>query len=300
MQHQLAGGIALALSLIIGLIALRGIPAQAQEDFSGIYSGTTSQHQRISLLIDGRTINSITLRAKVQGGPPDWCTGDVYFVANNPPRGLLYLESSDFDLFWEQEGLQLSMQGTLTSSGASGNFTLNVVGENRLCRGSAEETWRTSRNRAAPPPTAVPVPTRPPFPTLPPFPTRPPQPPTSVPPGGKEPPATVPPVPPAATATPTTPAGNGQPPAPTSTPDSEGRIILDPPPGSNAGPGTLVDGRISPEWWPCEFDQVKGQRTTRLYHRPGEPDYDRVYEDIDCFDTLEEAEDAGYTPAQPG
>ncbi|NJL04616.1 MAG: hypothetical protein HC911_06840, partial [Chloroflexaceae bacterium] len=138
------------------LIALASGPTQAQADLSGIYTGSTSQSQRITLIVAGRTLNSITLRAQVQGGHPDWCTGDVIFVANNPPQGLLYLERDDFDLYWEQDGLALSIQGTLTDEGASGNFTLNVVGQNRQCRGSASETWQTTRNR----PDATPTPQR--------------------------------------------------------------------------------------------------------------------------------------------
>jgi hypothetical protein len=52
----------------------------------------------------------------------------------------------------------------------------------------------------------------------------------------------------------------------------------------NDGGGCKVD----PPYWPCEKGQIKGNKSKDIYHVPGGAFYDRTYENVECFDTIEE------------
>lgn len=48
---------------------------------------------------------------------------------------------------------------------------------------------------------------------------------------------------------------------------------------------------------PCREGQIKGNRRSVIYHRPGQQDYGRTYSDVQCFDTEQQAKDAGFRAA---
>ncbi|NJK81165.1 MAG: hypothetical protein HC914_15280 [Chloroflexaceae bacterium] len=152
------------VGLLVALVGLATLPLYAQSSavvYDGVYSGQTSDGERFTMVVEGRTIVSVIVRVYVRGGAPDWCTGDVYFFANNQPDGMLYLDDPTFALFWEQDGLALNLVGEITPSGAEGSMVLVVTGDNRPCKGRGEANWQASRDATVPPP-------QPALPTVPP------------------------------------------------------------------------------------------------------------------------------------
>lgn len=70
-------------------------------------------------------------------------------------------------------------------------------------------------------------------------------------------------------------------------------------PSSDQGP-TYANGRVDPEWWPCQQGQIKGNQNSksRIFHVPGQRDYARTFKSVECFDTEAEAIAAGYRKAK--
>jgi hypothetical protein len=50
--------------------------------------------------------------------------------------------------------------------------------------------------------------------------------------------------------------------------------------------------------FPCQPGQLKGNRDSRIYHAPGQRDYERTREGVECFDSADAAQAAGYRAAQ--
>jgi methylphosphotriester-DNA--protein-cysteine methyltransferase len=49
---------------------------------------------------------------------------------------------------------------------------------------------------------------------------------------------------------------------------------------------------------PCRLGQVKGNRSSRIYHVPGGASYPRTVTNVQCFDTEDQALAAGYRKAR--
>lgn len=79
-------------------------------------------------------------------------------------------------------------------------------------------------------------------------------------------------------------------PIPTLTPFPSFEVPTPRPPGNPVFTGETVD----PPWWPCIERQIKGNRNSKIYHAPTGRFYDRTYDDVECFNTEEAAEAAGY------
>lgn len=71
-----------------------------------------------------------------------------------------------------------------------------------------------------------------------------------------------------------------------------------PEPTPPATPPFNDKGEVEPACWPCQEGQIKGNRDSKKYHVPGGRFYAKTYEGIDCFDTEEEAQQAGYTKSK--
>jgi hypothetical protein len=155
--------IILALALAALLLAVPPRPAAAI--YSGVWTGQTTQSERINLVFEGRTLQQITVRVLVRGDDPDYCNGQAFFIANNYPVGLVYVEGNSFELFWEQDGMQLTMSGRFEAGGRlSGELRLTTTDATAaapLCLGTGEASWFASRTSRS-------VPTPRPFPTFPP------------------------------------------------------------------------------------------------------------------------------------
>lgn len=50
--------------------------------------------------------------------------------------------------------------------------------------------------------------------------------------------------------------------------------------------------------YPCQVDQIKGNRNSMIYHMPKQRDYARTRENVECFNSEEEASAAGYRKAE--
>jgi micrococcal nuclease len=78
--------------------------------------------------------------------------------------------------------------------------------------------------------------------------------------------------------------------------------VATPPPAVDGQPvytkekGTRV--RVTPEHYPCESGQIKGNRNSAIYHAPGMRDYAFTFKNVACFDTTGAAEEAGYRAAK--
>lgn len=107
--------------------------------------------------------------------------------------------------------------------------------------------------------------------------------------------ATALPTKPVATARPTsTPrpvATNTSQPAPTAAPKA-------PPPTAPPTAMPTPQAATSAGSAPCEFGQVKGNRESRIYHAPGQRDYARTRQNVQCFDSEADARAAGYRRAE--
>jgi methylphosphotriester-DNA--protein-cysteine methyltransferase len=49
---------------------------------------------------------------------------------------------------------------------------------------------------------------------------------------------------------------------------------------------------------PCQPGQVKGNRESLIYHAPGQRDYEKTRENVQCFDSGADAQAAGYRAAE--
>lgn len=87
-------------------------------------------------------------------------------------------------------------------------------------------------------------------------------------------------------------------PAPTNTPRPPGTGFRG---GTDANPVYFGEGRsreVDPPWWPCAENQVKGNIDSGLYHTPTGSFYAKTFEGVRCFDTAQDAADAGFTESQ--
>lgn len=50
--------------------------------------------------------------------------------------------------------------------------------------------------------------------------------------------------------------------------------------------------------YPCKPGQYKGNQNSGIYHAPGQRDYEKTQTDVACFDTMAEAEAAGFRIAE--
>jgi micrococcal nuclease len=50
--------------------------------------------------------------------------------------------------------------------------------------------------------------------------------------------------------------------------------------------------------YPCTAGQIKGNRTSKIYHVPGGTSYARTKKNVGCYDTEKDAQGAGYTKAK--
>lgn len=60
--------------------------------------------------------------------------------------------------------------------------------------------------------------------------------------------------------------------------------------------GTRV--RVTPEYYPCQVNQIKGNRNSMIYHSPGQRDYAYTFKNVQCFDTASQAERADFRAAK--
>ena len=51
-------------------------------------------------------------------------------------------------------------------------------------------------------------------------------------------------------------------------------------------------------WLPCAKGQLKGNLNSMKYHAPGQRDYGNTYANVQCFNTHEEAQGAGFVQAK--
>jgi hypothetical protein len=58
--------------------------------------------------------------------------------------------------------------------------------------------------------------------------------------------------------------------------------------------GTGQDTTVDPPWYPCQEDQIKGNKNSKIYHIPNGDFYDKTFREVTCFDTAAEAETAGF------
>lgn len=81
-------------------------------------------------------------------------------------------------------------------------------------------------------------------------------------------------------------------------------------PTPTLGPSTPIPGvtpsysgkapnlRVDPPYWPCEEGQFKGNLNSMIVHGPKQRDYSKTHKNVQCFDMLTEAKDAGFKPAK--
>lgn len=62
--------------------------------------------------------------------------------------------------------------------------------------------------------------------------------------------------------------------------------------------GKAPNQRVTPEHWPCEKGQLKGNLKSMIVHGPTQRDYSKTHKNVQCFDLLKEATDAGFRPAK--
>ncbi len=60
--------------------------------------------------------------------------------------------------------------------------------------------------------------------------------------------------------------------------------------------GTRV--RVDPPYYPCQLNQIKGNRNSKIYHSPGQRDYAYTFKNVQCFDTPSQAEGADFGAAK--
>jgi len=70
-----------------------------------------------------------------------------------------------------------------------------------------------------------------------------------------------------------------------------------PPPSGNIGGLDDIPPADQP-WLPCAQGQVKANLNSGVYHRPNQQHYRRTYANVQCFNTAEEAQAAGFRPAE--
>jgi len=58
--------------------------------------------------------------------------------------------------------------------------------------------------------------------------------------------------------------------------------------------GTGQDTTVDPPWYPCQEDQIKGNRNSKIYHVPNGDFYDKTFREVACLDTAAEAEAEGF------
>jgi hypothetical protein len=150
------------LLLLVGILVLVPIVGQAQDrGYTGVWVGTTVQNHGITLVIEGRTLKSVTVRVDVQGGPPDYCTWSVRFVAS-ASEGMFYITDTTIDLYWEQDNMVMTLTAFFYGNRAEGAVRLDTLeGGNPPCVGSGVAAWQAT-NRDVPPgddPIVVPPPT---------------------------------------------------------------------------------------------------------------------------------------------
>jgi len=66
---------------------------------------------------------------------------------------------------------------------------------------------------------------------------------------------------------------------------------------SNEPTFTIVSGNqkeVSPAYWPCQPEQIKGNNNSDIYHVPSGRYYARTYSDVTCFNSAAEAEAGGF------
>jgi hypothetical protein len=152
--------------LLITLLPLfSASSSQAQQDYTGVWAGTTSQNETITMVVSGRTLQAVVVRVHIQGGEPDWCTGQVLFLASNFDTGLYYMDGPAIELFWEQEGAQLTLGALIDQDQAHGTVNLATTSSRHppVCQGVGSADF-TAGNGApyaggrAPRPTAPPPP----------------------------------------------------------------------------------------------------------------------------------------------
>ncbi|MBK9711516.1 MAG: hypothetical protein IPO81_09365 [Kouleothrix sp.] len=68
-------------------------------------------------------------------------------------------------------------------------------------------------------------------------------------------------------------------------------------PPSNGEP-VFANKEVSPAYWPCQPDQIKGNKNSKIYHVPSGQFYAKTYENVVCFNTEGEAQSAGYKPSK--
>jgi hypothetical protein len=270
---------ALLFLLLALLLILAPTLAQSQAAYSGTWNGRTAQHEPITLIIEGRTLRAVIVRVHIHGSEPAHCTGEVLFIASNYDTGMYYINNSEIDLFWEEDGAQLALQAFIDQGRAYGTLHLQTTpGEYPppLCHGTGRANFSAG----------IGVPYESGRPSSP----------TSPPPAAPAPPVATAPAAPAA---PVPTARPGEPQAPTTRPTRTPQVqqptaTPQQDPTNTVVPGTIIGDTVSPPWWPCEEGQVKGNRNTMIYHVRDGQFYDKTYEDVECFNTEAEALAAGY------
>jgi hypothetical protein len=135
---------ALLFLLLALLLILAPTLAQSQAAYSGTWNGKTAQHEPITLIIDGRTLRAVIVRVHIHGSEPAHCTGEVLFIASNYDTGMYYINNSEIDLFWEEDGAQLALQAFIDQGRAYGTLHLQTTpGEYPppLCHGTGRANF---------------------------------------------------------------------------------------------------------------------------------------------------------------
>jgi len=58
--------------------------------------------------------------------------------------------------------------------------------------------------------------------------------------------------------------------------------------------GTGLDTTVNPPWYPCQENQIKGNKNSKIYHVVNGDFYNKTFHEVVCFDTAAEAEAAGF------
>lgn len=67
---------------------------------------------------------------------------------------------------------------------------------------------------------------------------------------------------------------------------------------AGGGDHTFNGKEVSPAWWPCAQGQIKGNLNSMIYHVPTGRDYAKTYENVQCFNSVAEAQAAGFRAAK--
>jgi len=87
---------------------------------------------------------------------------------------------------------------------------------------------------------------------------------------------------------------------PTATPEPEPTVepTAAPPPTQRVFPTRTPRPILASDAEPCQLGQIKGNRSSKIYHVPGGGSYSQTKANVQCFDNEAQAQAAGYRRAR--